>query len=185
MTPSIARNEDLPALQKNPRHLVERNIRLFSSWQTDAHELDSTAIDWQSVSRSQMSRYLLRQDPGPWNALGQVKFVFPNHHSVYLHDTPARDLFQQNSRSFSHGCIRVSQPLLLALFCLQLSDTSWTLEAIEEIVASGRRKVISLRQRLPIHLTYQTAWVDKDGVIRFNADIYQRDAKLLQVIDSR
>jgi L,D-transpeptidase YcbB len=185
VTPSIARNEDLPALQKNPRHLVERNIRLFSSWQADAHELDSTAIDWQTVSRSQMSRYLLRQDPGPWNALGRVKFVFPNHHSVYLHDTPARDLFRQTSRSFSHGCIRVSQPLLLALFCLQLSDESWTMEAIENIVASGRRKVISLRQRLPVHLTYQTAWVDKDGSIRFNADIYQRDTKLLQVLESR
>ncbi len=185
VTPSIARNEDLPALRKDPHHLVDRHIRLFSSWQPDAHELDSTAIDWHNVSRSQMSRYLLRQDPGPWNALGRVKFVFPNHHNVYLHDTPARDLFQQTSRSFSHGCIRVSQPLLLALFCLQLNDESWTIAAVEDIVASGRRKVISLRKRLPIYLTYQTAWVDKDGMIHFNADIYQRDTKLLQVLESR
>jgi len=185
VTPSIARNEDLPALREDPNHLVDRHIRLFSSWQPDAHELDSTAIDWHNVSRSQMSRYLLRQDPGPWNALGRVKFIFPNHHNVYLHDTPARDLFQQTSRSFSHGCIRVSQPLLLALFCLQLNDESWTLAAIEEIVASGRRKVISLRKRLPIYLTYQTAWVDKGGTIHFNADIYQRDTKLLQVLESR
>ncbi|MEE4314676.1 MAG: L,D-transpeptidase family protein, partial [Desulfofustis sp.] len=185
VTPSIARNEDLPALRKDPRHLVDRHIRLFSSWQPDAHELDSTAIDWHNVSRSQMSRYLLRQDPGPWNALGRVKFVFPNHHNVYLHDTPARDLFQQTSRSFSHGCIRVSQPLLLALFCLQLNDETWTISAIEDIVASGRRKVISLRKHLPIYLTYQTAWVDKGGMIHFNADIYQRDTKLLQVLESR
>ncbi len=185
VTPSIARNEDLPALRKDSHHLVDRHIRLFSSWQPDAHELDSTAIDWHNVSRSQMSRYLLRQDPGPWNALGRVKFIFPNHHNVYLHDTPTRDLFRQTSRSFSHGCIRVSQPLLLALFCLHLNDEQWTMSAIEEIVDSGRRKVISLQNRLPIHLTYQTAWVDKNGTIHFNADIYQRDAKLLQVLESR
>ena len=185
ITPNIARNEDLPALRKNPYHLVERNIRLFSSWQPNASELDSTAIDWHNVTRAQMSRYLLRQDPGPWNALGRVKFVFPNHHSVYLHDTPARDLFQQSSRSFSHGCIRVSQPLVLALFCLELNNDGWTMAAIERIVASGERKAISLRQRLPIHLTYQTAWVDNNGVIHFNDDIYQRDVTLLNIIESR
>ncbi|MEJ2058455.1 MAG: L,D-transpeptidase family protein, partial [Desulfofustis sp.] len=122
VTPSIARNEELPALQENPNHLIERNIRLFSSWQEDAIELDSTAIDWHNVSRSQMSRYKLRQDPGLFNALGRVKFVFPNRHAVYLHDTPARDLFNQSFRSFSHGCIRVSRPLALALFILQMDD---------------------------------------------------------------
>jgi L,D-transpeptidase YcbB len=185
VTPGIARNEDLPALRQNPHHLVERNIRLFSSWQPDARELDSTAIDWHNVTRSQMSRYLLRQDPGPWNALGQVKFVFPNHHAVYLHDTPSRDLFLHSSRSFSHGCIRVSQPLVLALFCLQQNNEGWTMEAIENIVASGQRKVVTLQERLPIHITYQTAWVDNDDIIHFNADIYQRDTKLLQVLTTR
>lgn len=185
VTPSIARNEELPALRKNPHHLAERRIRLFSSWQPDAHELDSTAIDWNQVTPAQMSRYLLRQDPGPWNALGRVKFIFPNHHSVYLHDTPSRDLFNHSSRSFSHGCIRVSQPLQLALFCLELNNEGWTMEAIDTIVASGRRKVISLRERLPIHITYQTAWVDNDGTIRFNADIYQRDEKLLHLLAAR
>lgn len=184
ITPSIARNEELPGLRKNPRHLVERHIRLFSSWQPDARELDSTTIDWNNVSRSEMSRYLLRQDPGPWNALGRVKFVFPNHHSVYLHDTPTRDLFQQTNRSFSHGCIRVSKPLLLALFCLRQNDIRWTMDDIENIVAEGKRSVISLRKVLPIYITYQTAWVDNDCNIRFNADIYDRDAKLLQILGS-
>lgn len=183
ITPNIARNEELPALRKNRFHLVDRHVRLFSSWQEDAVELDSTAIDWEQVSRTQMGRYRLRQDPGPWNALGQVKFVFPNKHMVYLHDTPTHDLFQQASRSFSHGCIRVSQPLLLAAFCLEGQD-GWTGAAIDGIVAAGQRKVISLRKPLPVHITYQTAWVDNNAVIRFNADIYGRDRKILEALDA-
>jgi len=181
VTPSIARNEDLPGLRKDPRHLVDRHIRLFSSWLDDAVELDSTVIDWENVSRSQMSRYKLRQDPGPWNALGRVKFVFPNHHSVYLHDTPTQDLFDQTSRSFSHGCIRVSQPLELATFCLA-GQKGWDREAIDRVVAKGERRIISLRTSIPIHITYQTAWVDNSDIIHFNSDIYGRDAKLLKTL---
>jgi L,D-transpeptidase YcbB len=183
ITPNIARNEELPALRKNRFHLVDRHVRLFSSWQEDAVELDSTAIDWEEVSRAQMGRYRLRQDPGPWNALGQVKFVFPNKHMVYLHDTPTQDLFHQASRSFSHGCIRVSQPLALAAFCLEGQD-GWTDAAIGGIVAAGQRKVVSLRKPLPVHITYQTAWVDNNAVIRFNADIYGRDRKILEALDA-
>jgi murein L,D-transpeptidase YcbB/YkuD len=185
ITTSIARNEELPALRKNPKHLVERNIRLFSSWQEDAVELDSTAIEWSTVSRAQMSRYKLRQDPGPWNALGRVKFVFPNHHSVYLHDTPTRELFDRSFRSFSHGCIRVSRPLALALFALELEDPLWSSKKIDTIVASGERKVIALSNPLPIHITYQTVWLDNQGIIRFNSDLYNRDARLLEVLLSQ
>ncbi|MGW8195834.1 MAG: L,D-transpeptidase family protein, partial [Desulforhopalus sp.] len=117
LPPSIARDEELPALRKNPRHLADRHIRVFSNWRSDGVELDPLVIDWKSVSRSQISRFKLRQDPGSWNALGRVKFVFPNHYSIYLHDTPLRKLFDYPVRDFSHGCIRVSQALDLALFC--------------------------------------------------------------------
>ncbi|MBE0584000.1 MAG: L,D-transpeptidase family protein, partial [Desulfofustis sp.] len=185
VTPSIARDEDLPALRLNPDHLVERHVRLFSSWREDAVELDSTAIDWHATSRSQMSNFKLRQDPGPWNALGRVKFVFPNHNSIYLHDTPTQNLFEQTSRSFSHGCIRVSKPLVLAAFCLEEQKGSWTIEAIDKIVATGERKVISLLPSIPIHINYQTAWVDNNEIIHFNSDIYGRDAKLIQAFDTK
>lgn len=182
VTTSIARNEELPALQENPNHLVERNIRLFSSWQEDAVELDSTAIDWNNISRAQISRYKLRQDPGPWNALGRVKFVFPNYHSVYLHDTPTRELFNHSFRSFSHGCIRVSRPLALSLFSLEMEDPLWSINKIEAIVTSGERKVIALSDPLPIHITYQTIWLDNQGTIHFNSDLYNRDTRLLEVM---
>ncbi len=184
ITPSIAKNEELPALRENSRNLADRHIRLFSSWFDDAVELDSTMIDWSSVSRAQMSRYKLRQDPGPWNALGRVKFVFPNHHSVYLHDTPSHDLFEQTSRSFSHGCIRVSRPLRLAEFALN-GQGGWDSKAIDRVIAEGERKIVTLRTPIPVHITYQTAWVDNNGLIHFNGDIYGRDTKLLQTFDAR
>jgi murein L,D-transpeptidase YcbB/YkuD len=177
---SIAMDEELPALIKNPYHLVDQHIRLFANRLDDAIELDSTKVDWHKISRTQMSRYQLRQDPGPWNALGRVKFVFPNHYSVYMHDTPAQDLFLRSKRSFSHGCIRVSRPLALAEFVLNGQD-GWDREALERVAAEGKRKIISLRRPVPIYITYQTAWVDITGSIRFNSDIYGRDAKLLQI----
>ncbi|MEN8188584.1 MAG: L,D-transpeptidase family protein [Thermodesulfobacteriota bacterium] len=180
--PSIAKNEELPQLRKNPSHLVERHIRLFSNWQADSVELDSTAIDWQQINRRLMGRYKLRQDPGPWNALGRVKFVFPNKYDVYLHDTSSHDLFEQTKRGFSHGCIRVSNPLALAEFALTGEDPDWNRERINEIIADPTRRVIRLHRPLPVHITYQTAWLDKQSRIHFNRDIYGRDEKLARIL---
>ncbi len=182
VTPSIAANEDLPSLRKDPEHLVKRHIRLFSSWQQDAVELDSTKIDWYSVTPGRMRGYKLRQDPGPWNALGKIKFVFPNRYSVYMHDTASPNLFQRTERDFSHGCIRVSDPLELAIFVLDGQDGGWTREKITEIYDQDTRKVIRLSSPVPVHITYQTTWVDKDGSIHFNNDIYARDQRLLSAL---
>ena len=183
--PSIAKNKELPELKKNPFHLEEKKIRLFSNWQEDGVELDSTTIDWSQVTRSQMARYKLRQDPGTFNALGLVKFVFPNKYSVYLHDTPTKDLFDEHYRSFSHGCIRVSDPEKLALFVLEGEDQGWSEERVEELFNGEERKVVRVRRSLPIHLTYQTAWLDKGGGIHFNGDVYSRDKKLVKALIAR
>ena len=179
---SIAVKEDLPKLRSNPNYLVEKNIRLFSNWQEDGVELDSTAIDWSSVSKSQMARYKLRQDPGPANALGRMKVVFPNHYSVYMHDTPTKNLFKEHSRSFSHGCIRVSSPEQLAEFLLEKNEGKWDRETIKMLMADTARKVVRLDTSLPVHITYQTAWLDKNGRIHFNRDIYGRDKKLYKAL---
>lgn len=182
VTPSIAANEELPALRKNPNNLVKHHIRLFSSWQPDAIELDSTSMDWHSITPGRMRGYKLRQDPGPWNALGKVKFVFPNRYSVYMHDTATPNLFQRTKRDFSHGCIRVSDPLELAIFVLEGQDGGWTREKIIELYEQNSRKIIRLSQPVPVHITYQTTWVDKDGSIHFNNDIYSRDKRLLSIL---
>lgn len=178
ITRSIASKEELPRLQQNPRYLVDRNVRLYSSWDADAVEIDSTRVDWKSISPEQMARYKLRQDPGPLNALGRMKFVFPNRFAIYMHDTPKRDLFSQSSRNFSHGCIRVSDPVALATFVLGKEKAAWSPEKIQETVDSGKRKVVNLTVPLSVHLTYQTSWVDKEGSIHFNRDIYGRDTEL-------
>ncbi len=182
VTPSIAENEDLPKLRKNPNYLVERHVRLFSNWQADAIELDSTSIDWNQVSKNQINSYKLRQDPGPWNALGRVKFIFPNRYSVYMHDTPGHDLFSHTKRDFSHGCIRISDPLALAIFILDGQKGGWDRQSVEAVFNQDSRKIIPLTTDMPIHITYQTTWVDKEGLIHFNDDIYGRDAKLYSVL---
>lgn len=178
ITRTIASKEELPRLQKNPRYLVDRKVRLFSSWDSDAVEIDSTKINWNSISPAQMARYRLRQDPGPLNALGRVKFVFPNRFAIYMHDTPKHDLFSQSTRNFSHGCIRVSDPLALAAFALGEEKQDWTAEKIKATIDTGKRKVVQLTVPLSVHLTYQTTWVDKDGTIHFNRDVYGRDTEL-------
>ncbi len=180
--PSIARNEKLPKLRKNPNYLVKENIRLFSNWQKNGVELDSTAIDWRTVTPSQMSRFKLRQDPGPTNALGRVKFVFPNHYAVYLHDTPGKQLFSRNTRSFSHGCIRVSEPEMLAVFLLDEPGSKWDIAKVNDLIKRGKKRVLRVRPPLPVHITYQTAWIDKNDQIVFSEDFYERDEKLYKAL---
>jgi len=179
--PSIARNEDLPKLRKDSGSLEKRHIRLFSDWTRDAVEIDPKAVDWHAVSPARMGQYHLRQDPGPWNALGQIKFVFPNKYKVYLHDTPTQKLFARSQRNFSHGCIRVSEPEKLAAVVLSGQDGgTWTVEKVKSSINTNERRIIKLAQPLPIHITYQTAWIDKTGIVCFNYDVYGRDKKLLR-----
>jgi len=182
ITPSIAKNEELPNLRKNPRYLVDRHVRLFTGWDAGAIELDSTKMDWQKISSSQIAGFRLRQDPGPWNALGRIKFGFPNKYSIYMHDTPAKDLFSRNKRDFSHGCIRLSNPLALAIFALKDQGRGWTAEKVESYFYSDNRVTVRVIPSLPIHITYQTTWVDKNGLIHFNRDIYARDKELYKAL---
>ena len=184
LTPHIARTETLSHLRKNPGYLAEKHIRLFSSWGGDAVELDPLSIDWQSVTPRAMNRYKLRQDPGVWNALGTMKFIFPNKYSVYLHDTPNHDLFRTANRAFSHGCIRLSDPHAMAVFLLDQGDGSWNRQRVEAIVDSAKRTIVNLPERIPVHLAYLTAWHDEEGVLHFNEDLYGRDKRLLQALNA-
>jgi murein L,D-transpeptidase YcbB/YkuD len=179
--PSIAENEMLPELEKDSRYLAERSIRVFSSWAADAAELDSTGIDWDEVGDA-IVRYKLRQDPGPDNALGTVKFVFPNKHNVYLHDTPAHNLFGRSQRAFSHGCIRVSRPHELAAQLLGGEENGWGIDRIKEIIASRERTVVRLEEPVPVHIAYRTVWLDTDGSVHFREDVYGRDRLLEEAL---
>ncbi len=182
ITPGIARNEMLPDLRKDNNYLSSKHIKLFSNWKSDGEELDPLTINWNEISRKQISRFKLRQEPGPWNALGVVKFVFPNKYSVYLHDTPGQNLFEEANRAFSHGCIRLNKPQQLAQFLLGFNDAGWTDETIQRVIENKKRKVIKLKEPIPVHLVYQTAWVNKNGVLHFSKDIYGRDKKLTEAL---
>ncbi len=174
--PSIARKEMLPKIQKDIGYLAANNITVLSNWTSDATVVDPRTVDWKALSRRNFP-YKLRQEHGANNALGRIKFVFPNRHNIYLHDTPARALFSRTVRSFSHGCIRIEHPIELAKILLR-NDPEWPPEAIEEGIGSGTLRIVPLKTKLPIHLVYITAWVNKDGLVNFRDDIYGQD-KLL------
>lgn len=182
---SIAMKEMVPHMQKNPHYLQENNIRMFNGWQENAPEVNPATIDWNSIG-SGIKRYRLRQDPGPDNALGRIKFMFPNKYDVYLHDTPTHHLFLKTKRSFSHGCIRVSQPQELASYLLTGSKNSLTVEQLNQLVAEKKRKVLLLDDSIPVHIIYLTAKAlpDSDEVF-FYPDIYERDALLEKALFSR
>jgi murein L,D-transpeptidase YcbB/YkuD len=174
--PSIARNELLPKIKADPGYLAANNFDLLSGWNDGATLLDPASIDWSGVSADSFV-YKIRQGPGPGNALGRIKFMFPNRFNVYLHDTPARALFEKNERSFSHGCIRVEHPERLGAFVLD-REPSWSEAAINAAIASGQRQIVRLSAPLPVHIAYLTAWVNKDGSVHFRKDVYGRDRLL-------
>ncbi len=118
---------------------------------------------------------------GPNNSLGLVKFLFPNSHSIYLHDTPAKSLFKEESRAFSHGCIRLSEPKTLAAYLLR-NDTTWSEKKITEAMTKGVEKYVTLKNTIPVFIAYFTAWVDKQGKLNFRNDIYNRNSRLAQMI---
>jgi L,D-transpeptidase YcbB len=127
----IARKDLLTKIQKDPGYLLRRHIQVFSSWKEGAEVLDPLDIDWQSYSKKNFPPFHLRQQPVPFNALGRIKFIFPNHHSVYIHDTPAKSLFDKNNRSFSAGCVRIEEPLTLAKYILAgLMNINWILKEV-------------------------------------------------------
>jgi len=177
ITPSIARHEMLPKLRKDPGYLKKKHISLFRGW-SDNKEIDPWSIDWDKVSPRAMNQYRLRQNPGPWNALGVLKIVFPNEHSVYMHDTPNHKLFDRSVREFSHGCIRMDEPVKQGAIVLNESNGGLTEERINEIIKSGKRTVVRLEKPMQVHLVYQTAWGDKNGTMHFVRDAYGRDKRL-------
>lgn len=174
---SIATEELLPKIRRDPGYLEKHHYELIAHSGDKVARLDPGSIDWQQV-RPENFPGRLRQVPGPWNALGRIKFVLPNRFNVYLHDTPERHLFQRPHRALSHGCIRLEKPLDLALFVLQ-DDPKWTRESLEKLIAGGKHHMIPLAKPCTVHLLYITAWAAEDGTVHFRQDIYDRDRLLV------
>lgn len=172
----IALKDILPHIKKDPNYLAEKNIRIFENWTDGAKEITPESIDWDSITKKNFV-FKLRQDPANSNALGRIKFVFPNDFSIYLHGTPAHELFSKTKRTFSSGCIRIEKPMELADYLLK-GNSKWAPDKLIAAVSSKKTKAIFLPHPINIHILYWTAWVDKDGMVNFRDDIYGRDCQL-------
>lgn len=173
----IAVRDLLPKQQRSPGYLAAHHIRVFADW-NGARELKPREIDWQALNQDNFP-YMLRQDPGPQNALGRVKFLFSNRFSVYLHDTPDEALFAQSVRAYSSGCIRVEEPRRLAAYLLQGEQGwEWDEGMVEAVIRTRQPHEVSLSDPLPVYLLYFTVWAGEDEAVHFRRDIYGEDALL-------
>jgi murein L,D-transpeptidase YcbB/YkuD len=173
---SIVDEELIPALATDPGHLQRKRIRVYAGRGPDAPEIDAASSEWRRVMDAP-AQYSFRQDPGDGNALGRFKFLLPNQFDVYLHDTPAGNLFRREERSFSHGCIRVAEPVRLAAYVLRGRPEADP-ETLEQLAASGETRTLTLPESLPVHILYFTAFVDDDGRVQFRDDVYGIDREL-------
>jgi len=158
--PGILRNETLPRVRKDPDYLSRNNM---------------------SVTATKGFPYMIRQEPGPHNALGRVKFIFPNQYMVYLHDTPSKGLFARTERAFSHGCIRTENPFELAT--LLLGDQGWDRARVDQVVASKKNTRVNLEEPITVMLLYWTAEADAEGTVFFRRDVYDRDPPIIKGLD--
>ncbi|WP_455365190.1 L,D-transpeptidase family protein [Kaarinaea lacus] len=170
---SIALNDILPLQQRNPGYLARMGIHVFKNSQTALTEVPVERINWKKLNEDNFP-YQLRQDPGPRNSLGSIKFKFANDYALYLHDTPKKRLFDQETRAFSSGCIRVETAIDLADYLLK-NQKDWTKQKIQETIDSGETVVVELQKPIPLYLVYWTAWVGSDEQVYFRKDIYGWD----------
>ncbi len=172
---SIALEETAPAIARDPGYLSRNNMEVVNA---SGRVIPESSIPWDDSSA--LSGLSFRQRPGADNALGLVKFMFPNRHNVYLHDTPADALFTRIGRAFSHGCVRVEEPETLAQYVLR-DQSMWTPETINAAMRAGEEQHVKLAHPIPVHLVYFTAWVDERGGVHFQPDVYGYDAKQVQM----
>jgi murein L,D-transpeptidase YcbB/YkuD len=176
--PSIARSEVVPRLRRDPGYFTRQGFEFVSGNQA------ITALTPDNLDAVVNGQMRIRQRPGPQNALGDIKFVFPNNQNIYLHHTPTPQLFQRDRRDFSHGCIRVEAPVELAKFVLQ-DMPDWTEDRIRQAMSKGKSNTVALKQPLPVVLAYGTAIARADGRVYFLPDIYGQDKLLEQALRQR
>ncbi len=171
---SIAEKELFPLARKDPQYFAKHNFVIRRITVGEKQMADPNAPSGSTTS-TKVYQYVLRQEPGPKNSLGRIKFMFPNDYGVYLHDTPSKELFKRVVRTFSHGCIRVEKPVDLAEYVLHDPTQRWTRDAILAALDKQKQKTVWLSEAIPVYIHYWTAWVDDNGVVQFRNDIYGYD----------
>jgi murein L,D-transpeptidase YcbB/YkuD len=176
---SIVEGETAPAAARDPGFLRRNNIEILRRSKSGAAVVDPSTVNWDDAE--ELKALAFRQKPGAKNALGHVKFLFPNPYDVYLHDTPADTLFARPGRAFSHGCVRVEQPEALAQWVLK-DMPEWTPEKIGAAMHAGEEQHVKLKQQIPVHIVYFTAWADAAGSVRVVPDVYGYDTHTIVTI---
>lgn len=164
---NIVEKEIVHKVAEDPEYLAQNNINILKSWHKDAQRIDPLSIDWHEYTGDKDLPFRLRQTPGDHNALGRIKFTFPNDQHIYLHDTPHKEAFNLEKRNLSHGCIRLEKPHELLNFLLK-RDRVNQVEKVGEFVAGEKTKHFSLRKNLPIYITNISSWVDSNGIVHFS-----------------
>jgi murein L,D-transpeptidase YcbB/YkuD len=179
---SIVQQEMLPQIRANPRFLERNQLELVGGWKDESPVVPPTPRNIQALASGTVR---LRQRPGPDNALGAIKFLFPNPHGVYLHATPEKHLFKESSRAFSHGCIRVSDPVALAAHVLRNAEGNWTAEEIGLAMKGEPNRRVRLSKPIQVMILYGTVMAMESGQVRFFEDIYGYDEKLEELLRTR
>jgi murein L,D-transpeptidase YcbB/YkuD len=169
---TIAESETAPAVARDPNYLARQGIEILRVSGGTSQAVNAADVNWDSPDA--VKGLVFRQKPGDGNALGHVKFLFPNPYNVYLHDTPADSLFARPGRAFSHGCVRVEEPETLAKYVLR-DYPEWDDESIFAAMRAGVEKHVKLKKKIPVHIAYFTAWVDENQGLHFQPDIYGYD----------
>lgn len=174
--PTILKNDILPIVRNNRSYLRKKHIRVFRTVDGKRYQVSINSVNWKRISAENFP-YELIEDPGPSNPLGVVKFMFPNSHNVYMHDTPSKELFNETSLTFSSGCIRLSKALDLANYLLK-NAKGWDEEQINKTVKKGKTLTVLMPEPIEVYIEYFTAWVDEHGVLQFRNDIYNKDSEV-------
>jgi L,D-transpeptidase YcbB len=178
---SITTEQFLPEIQEDVKFLEKNNYLLYDGWGQNANLVDPEDVEWDEYTEENFP-YVIVQEPGPNNALGQVQFMMPNNYAIYLHDTPAEYLFHRDERAFSHGCVRLEQPLTLAEYLLQ-NKPGWNRDSLEHALSQDEPVNVVLQKKWPVHLLYKTAWVDEDGLLNFRDDVYGLDSAQITALE--
>ncbi|WP_028982063.1 L,D-transpeptidase family protein [Sporocytophaga myxococcoides] len=179
---NIAVTELVPMIKRDTSILSKQNIEIFTDYSFNTMVRPDT-IDWLNLD-SRKFNYVLKQKPNYYNPLGNIKFLFPNEYDIYLHDTPSDYLFEESERNFSHGCIRIEDPVWLASYLLK-DEPDWNKKKLYQAIYRQEEKTILLKKKLPVFILYFTTWVDEKGAIHFLKDIYDHDKQLKSILESK
>ncbi|MFW5759844.1 MAG: L,D-transpeptidase family protein [Cyclobacteriaceae bacterium] len=180
---SIASEELLPKIKSNPEFLTVNNYKLMDGWDRNAKEVNPEQVNWSDIDEDNFP-YVIVQESGKSNALGAVKFMFPNEYSIYMHDTPADYLFEKENRDYSHGCIRLERPFKLAKYLLRNKE-GWNQQKQREVMDKEEPVTVNLPESLPVNIVYLTSWVDEDGNLNFRDDLYGHDQAQLRALEEK